>query len=125
MKFSAITLEHFRDARFQGLHSQTDVVGMGGSFQTGRFAIIGLTCEQGCIKEARFRSFNCISVIAAANWVCQTLQHQTLEEASNLSVQAILSALGGLPKSREFCAHLVHDALRSALDQAHQKGLLP
>jgi NifU-like protein len=122
--FSAITLEHFRNAKFQGLHPQTDVVGMGGSFKTGRFAIIGLTCGDGRIKEARFRSFNCISVIAAANWVCQTLQNQDLKEASALSVEATLTALGGLPKSREFCAHLVHDALKSALEQAQKKGLL-
>ena len=125
MKFSTVTLERFRKVQFQGLSSNCNALGMGGSFQTGRYAVLGLFCQENRIIEARFQSFNCISVIAAADWVCETIQNQPLEASLGITVERILDALDGLPSSRQFCAHLVCDALRSALEQAHKKGLLP
>lgn len=124
MKFSPVTLERFRKVQFQGLSSSGNVLGMGGSFQTGRFAVLGLLCQENQIVDARFQSFNCISVIAAADWVCETIQNQPLEAALKVTVEGILDALDGLPPSRHFCAHLVCDALKSALEQAQMKGLL-
>lgn len=125
MKFSPVTLERFRKIQFQGLSSNCNVLGMGGSFRTGRFAMLGLLCQDNQIVEARFQSFNCISVIAAADWVCETIQSQPLQAALDITVERILDALDGLPASRQFCAHLVCDALKSALEQAQKKGLLP
>ena len=84
--------------------------------------MMGIRCENGIIAEARFRTFNCISAIAAADWVCEQLQGLPLERAPDLSVDAIDSALDGLPSTRLFCAHLVADAIRAALAEARQKG---
>lgn len=72
--FTSATIKRFQNAKFQGLHPQTDVVGMGGSLKTGRFVIIGLICEENRVVEARFRSFNCIPVIAAADWLCEKVK---------------------------------------------------
>ena len=124
MKFSAKTLELFQRRRYQGFTVEPDVTTMTGSFGTGRFAIIGFTCQDGSVYEARYRTFNCISVIAAADWVCEWAQGRKHDELSRLTTPQVLEALQGLPKSREFCAHLVRDALVRAAAEAKKKGFL-
>lgn len=127
MSFSQTTLDRFRNARFQGLTFQPDALGTAGKIPTGIFAVIALRCGQGRILEARFRTFNCVSVIAAADWVCETVTGHPFTNALEITVEGIIEALDGLPPSRQFCARLVHDALRAAVKQAQaqtqaQKG---
>lgn len=124
MKFSTRTLDLFQRRRYQGLTFEPDVTAMSGSFGTGRFAIIGLTCRNGAVAEARYRTFNCISVIAAADWVCEWAHGRNHGELSKLTTQQVLEALDGLPTSREFCAHLVRTALLQAAAEAKKKGVL-
>lgn len=125
MRFSNTTLARFRQVRFQGFEARPQALGLSGSLESGRFTFIGLFCSQGRISEARFRCFNCISAIAASDWVCETVSGGSLEDALSISVPAILEALEGLPPSRVFCAQLVVDALQAALEQAQKKGCLP
>ena len=125
MRFSQATLERFRGARFQGFEAKPEALGFSGSLESGRFVYLGLFCSQGRIREARFRCFNCISAIAASDWVCETVSDSSFEEALAVSVTALLQALEGLPPSRVFCAQLVVEALQAALEQAQKKGCLP
>lgn len=126
MGFSQTTLERFRNARFQGLTFEPDALGTAGKIPVGIFAVIALRCGQGRILEARFRTFNCVSVIAAADWVCETVAGKAPESALELiTVERIIEALDGLPASRHFCARLVYDALRAAVGQAQERELLP
>lgn len=124
MRFSEATLERFRTARFQGFVAKPEALGFSGSLESGRFVYLGLFCSQGRIAQARFRCFNCISAIAASDWACETVRGASLENALFVTVPRLLEALGGLPPSRIFCAHLVVDALGAALEQAQKKGCL-
>ncbi len=122
MRFSPVTIERFQDARFEGFISRPEVMGMSGNYQSGRFIILGLRFVDGVIVDARFRCFNCISAIAAADWLCEQLEGCSPEVASSISVQDIDDALGGLPLGRRFCAQMTRDALTAALERAHRDG---
>jgi nitrogen fixation NifU-like protein len=124
MKFSPAAIERFQKTRRHGLSFKPDALGMGGSFKRAQFVVLGLRCQDGLIQEARFESFNCISVIAAADWVCETIEGQPASTALAITVESILDALDGLPISRHFCAYLTHDALKAAVGQAQERGLL-
>ena len=124
MKFSSITLERFRKASHQGLTSKPSVIGLSGKPENGIFMLIALRCVDGAVEEARFRSFNCISAIAAGDWVCEVAESQPLSFAESLTAQRIDEALGGLPAGRYFCAELTWCALKAALENAKNRGLL-
>jgi nitrogen fixation NifU-like protein len=125
MRFSPATIERFQKTRRKGLTFKPHGLGMGGSFEKSQFVLLGLRCQDGQIQEARFESFNCISSIAAADWVCETIECQPVQTALAITVESILEALEGLPTSRLFCARITLGALQTALQQAQQKGHLP
>jgi NifU-like protein involved in Fe-S cluster formation len=124
VRFSEQALKRFRKARFQGLTFEPDAIGLGGRLERGLFVAMALRCQDNRITEARFRSFNCISIIAAADLVCETLEGCSLTGARRLTAESILQALGGLPPSRRFCVGLVHQALQNVLEEAERKGIL-
>ncbi len=124
MQFSDQTLERFERASHQGIRSRPSVVGLSGSLETGLFMLVALTCTGGVVSEARFRSFNCISAIAAGDLVCEWAEGSRLAAALEISACRVDAELGGLPQSRLFCADLAERALGAALAEATRKGLL-
>ena len=124
MNFSPRAIELFQRKLYQGLTFEPDATALAGSFGSGRFAMVVLRCEDGLVAEARYRTMNCISAIAAADWACEWAQGRSHQELQKLRTEDILDALDSLPQSRVFCAHLVRDALALAAQEALQKGLL-
>ena len=124
MQFSAKALAFFRRREYQGLDFEPDAHAMAGSLGSGRFAIIALRCQNGVVAEARYRTLNCISAIAAADWTCEWVRGRSLAAIETLTTDDILIALDGLPLSRHFCAQLVRDALIAAAELAQKKGRL-
>ena len=124
MRFSPKTIEQFRQARHEGITSRPSVVGLAGNLEGGLFVMLALRCAENRIVEARFRCFNCISAIAAADWVCETIEGQNLALAREISPEEIDIALDRLPTARKFCAQMTSTALRAALDNAESKGFM-
>jgi nitrogen fixation NifU-like protein len=123
--FSPETIRRFRSVAHKGLSFKPDGLGLGGSFESGRYVLIAIRCQAGVVGEARFESYNCLPAIAAADWVCETLTGLTAAQALELDAKRIASALGGLPPSRMFCASLVHLSMTQAITDAQRKGRLP
>lgn len=124
MRFSPITIERFQKTRLKGLTFRPHALGMGGCFEKGQFVVLGLRCQDGLIQEARFESFNCISAIAAADWVCEQLVGASADGALAIELETIVAELGGLPPSRLFCAGLARQAMTVAVAAAQKKGIL-
>lgn len=124
MSFSEETVERFRRAIHQGLEHPPDAMGMAGSYRKGHFVVIGLYLKEGVIAEARFQSFNCLPSIAAADWLCETVQGMGGSSALAITVAEISEGLGGIPKPKMFCVQIGHDALAIAVREAQKKGIL-
>ncbi len=67
------------------------------------------------IVEARFTSEGCIGTIASGNMAAVLAEGNTVYDAFDIEEQAVMDALGGLPKGEEHCAELACAALRQAL----------
>jgi len=67
------------------------------------------------IVQARFTSEGCIGTIAAGNMTATLAEGNTVYDAFDIEAQAVVDALGGLPKGEEHCAELACTALRAAL----------
>ncbi|MDA3920701.1 MAG: iron-sulfur cluster assembly scaffold protein [Salinisphaera sp.] len=63
---------------------------------------------------ARFAAFGPPVVIAAADWVCETIDHTTVGQARQLAALQVERALALLPTQR-YAALLATDALANAL----------
>ncbi len=70
--------------------------------------------DQGAIIAARHLTYGCPPAIAAAEWLCQRLEGETLAVARNLSVADVTAGLG-LVGVQEHAAQTVIAALASAL----------
>lgn len=124
MSFTQKTLNLFHRKAYQGLTHQPKVTALAGTVRSGRFVFLGLTFEQDRVAEARYRTFPCLSAIAAAEWTCEWVQGLDWSEVSVLKSSDIEDGLGGLPLSRRFCCDLVLKALQDACNTAREQGLL-
>lgn len=124
MSFSEEMVERFRRAAYQGIDEPPQAMGLAGSLRQGRFVMIGLHFQEGRISRARFRSFNCLPAVAAADWLCETVEGQTGQPALSLTAEHIADALGGVPLRKMFCIELARAALLQAVTEAQKKGLL-
>ena len=69
------------------------------------------------IDRASFQSFGCQTAIAVASVATELLAGKSVEEAQNLSADALSEPLGPLPPMKIHCGQMVEGALREALEQ--------
>jgi len=67
------------------------------------------------IDRATFQTFGCQTAIAVASVATEMIKGKTIEEAMDLSGDALAAPLGPLPPMKIHCAQLVEGALRNAL----------
>ena len=76
------------------------------------------------IDRASFQSFGCQTAIAVASVATELLAGKSVEEAQNLSADALSEPLGPLPPMKIHCGQMVEGALREALDVEDSTRLL-
>src|SRR6201984_2251234 len=67
------------------------------------------------IDKATFQTFGCGTAIAVASVATELISGKTVEEALTMSGEDLSAPLGPLAPLKIHCAHLVEEALRSAL----------
>lgn len=76
---------------------------------------MALRVRHDCIVEAKFLTDGCITSVAAGNMAAELATGKTVTEAFEISHEAILKALDGLPEESAHCALLASNALKAAL----------
>lgn len=76
---------------------------------------IWIKVSGGVIERATFATDGCGSSIASASMVTVLATGKTLEEATSIGQNDVLSALGGLPPESEHCAKLACLTIRAAV----------
>jgi nitrogen fixation NifU-like protein len=74
---------------------------------------LGLNGER--IKEATFMTDGCGATLACGSVLTQMVTGVSLDEASEISPEDLLSALDGLPKENVHCAELAVSTLQNAI----------
>lgn len=119
--YSDKVMEHFRNPRNMGEIENPDGTGHVGNPVCGDVMELYLKIEDNRISDAKFKTFGCGAAIATSSMVTELVKGKTVEEAREISNQAVAEALGGLPKVKMHCSVLAEEALEDALKNYFDK----
>jgi nitrogen fixation protein NifU and related proteins len=78
--------------------------------------LITLRIEQGIIQDVKFKCMGCAVAIACSSMATEMVLGKSVEEASQVSEQAVADALGGIPDYKMRCSNLAPEAIRKAIE---------
>jgi len=81
-----------------------------------------LNVENGEIAKVSFVTDGCAPSLASGSITTCLAEGKTLPEAKQISQQAVLEALGGLPKDSEHCALLASNTLKAACENYEKEA---
>jgi len=119
--YSDLVMEHFSNPRNVGEIPDADGVGVEGNPVCGDVMKIYIKVKDGRIVDVKFKTFGCGAAIATSSMVTEMVKGKTLEEAMEISNQAVAEALGGLPPVKMHCSNLAADALHKAIEDYRSK----
>ena len=117
-------MDHFTNPRNVGDLKDADGVGEVGNAKCGDIMRIYLKVDNNdVITDVKFKTFGCGAAIATSSMVTEMVKGKKLDEALEISNQAVAEALGGLPPAKMHCSNLAADALHEAIkDYMEKKG---
>ena len=121
MLYSEKVMDHFRNPRNVGEIENADGVGEVGNAKCGDIMRITLKIDDGVVSDAKFTTFGCGSAIATSSMATEMIKGKPVEEALELSNQAVVEALDGLPTHKIHCSVLAEEAVKAAVKDYYDK----
>ncbi|HWQ62140.1 MAG TPA: Fe-S cluster assembly scaffold protein NifU [Negativicutes bacterium] len=117
-------MDHFTNPRNVGEIKDANGIGEVGNAKCGDIMRIYLKVDDNdVITDVKFKTFGCGAAIATSSMVTEMVKGKKLDEALEISNQAVAEALGGLPPVKMHCSNLAADALHEAIkDYIAKKG---
>ena len=115
--YSAQLLDHFQNPRNGGEISGADAVGEVENPACGDILRLTVKFAAGRIREIRFKAKGCVPTMACASALTELVAGKSVEEARSVRREAVIAAVGGLPRASTHAAQLALDALSAALGQ--------
>lgn len=122
--YSEKVLDHFMNPRNVGEIENPSGVGEVGNAKCGDIMRITIDVDENDrIRDVKFRTFGCGAAIATSSMATEMVIGKTLDEALEITNQAVAEALDGLPAVKMHCSNLAADALHEAIkDYISKKG---
>ncbi|MCH7698769.1 MAG: iron-sulfur cluster assembly scaffold protein [Chloroflexi bacterium] len=119
--YSEIVLDHFEHPRNSGVLEDANAVGYMTNPVCGDTLVLMLRISDERIEEARWQSDGCAASLAASSLLTELVQGETISDASEITRESVVEALGGLPASKLHASVLAADALHHALAAYEEK----
>jgi nitrogen fixation protein NifU and related proteins len=78
--------------------------------------LITLQIEDDVIKDVKFKCMGCAVAIACSSMATEMVLGKRVDQAYQISEQAVADALGGIPEYKMRCSNLAPEAIRRAID---------
>lgn len=114
-------MDHFQNPRNVGEIPDASGVGEVGNPVCGDIMKIFLKIEDDRIADVKFKTFGCGAAIATSSMVTEMVKGKTLDEALQITNQAVAEALDGLPPQKMHCSNLAADAMHKAIEDYKTK----
>jgi nitrogen fixation NifU-like protein len=121
LPYSEKVIEHFMNPRNMGEIENADGVGTVGNPSCGDVMRLYIKVEDNRITDIKFKTFGCGAAIATSSMTTELVKGKTIDEALEVSNQAVAEALGGLPQVKMHCSVLAEEALRAAIEDYRKK----
>lgn len=123
LDYSQKVMDHFINPRNVGEIPDADGVGEAGNPTCGDIMKIYLKVnpDTKIIDDVKFKTFGCASAIASSSMATEMIKGRTVEDAWNLTNNAVAEALDGLPPIKMHCSVLAEEAIHTALNDYRAK----
>ena len=115
-------MDHFRNPRNVGEMENPDGIGEVGNAKCGDIMRMYIKVENNIITDVSFMTFGCGSAIATSSIATEMIKGQPIEKALELTNQAVVEALGGLPQHKVHCSVLAEEAVKAAIKDYYEKN---
>ena len=112
--YSDVVLDYGQNPRNYGIMAKSNAFGIIFG-PCGDTMAIWLCIENNMIVDTSFTTDGCMTSLAAGSMVTELAKGKNTDDASQISQQDVLEALGGLPKDSEHCALLAANTLKEAI----------
>ena len=120
--YSDKVMDHFQNPRNVGKIDDADGIGEVGNAKCGDIMRMYIKVKDGIITDCKFNTFGCGSAIATSSMATELIKGKPVEEALELSNQAVVEALDGLPPQKIHCSVLAEEAVRAAVKDYYDKN---
>lgn len=115
-------MKRFTNPKFMGEVEGADGVGEVGNMKCGDVMRVSFKLDSsGKIDDIKFKTFGCVSAIAASDALCELAMGKTIEEAKKISNEDIIKELKSLPSIKVHCSILGAEALKKAISDYEGK----
>ena len=123
--YSEKVMDHFQHPRNMGEIENPSGVGTVGNARCGDIMRMFLDIdENGIIRDCKFKTFGCGAAVATSSMATELVKGKTIQEALQVTNQAVMEALDGLPPVKVHCSLLAEEAIHAALwDYAQKHGI--
>lgn len=125
MLYSEKVMDHFRNPRNVGEISDADGIGEVGNAKCGDIMRMYIKVKDNVITDVKFMTFGCGSAIATSSMATELIKGQPVDKALELTNQAVVEALDGLPAYKLHCSVLAEEAVKMAVKDYYVKHNIP
>ena len=120
--YSDKVMDHFQNPRNVGKMDDADGIGEVGNAKCGDIMRMYIKVKDGIITDCKFNTFGCGSAIATSSMATELIKGKPVEEALQLSNQAVVEALDGLAPQKIHCSVLAEEAVQAAVKDYYDKN---
>ncbi|MGN0788248.1 MAG: Fe-S cluster assembly scaffold protein NifU [Candidatus Onthoplasma sp.] len=121
MLYNEKVMDHFRNPRNIGEMEDADGIGEVGNAKCGDIMRLYIKVKDNIITDVKFMTFGCGSAIATTSIATEMIKGQPIEKALELTNQAVVEALGGLPAHKIHCSVLAEEVVKAAIKDYYEK----
>ena len=122
MLYSEKVMDHFQHPRNLGKMENADGVGEVGNAKCGDIMKMYIKVDDGIITDVKFNTFGCGSAIATSSMATEMIKGKSVEDALELSNQAVVESLDGLPTHKIHCSVLAEEAVKAAVKDYYDRN---
>lgn len=122
MQYSEKVLDHFQHPRNVGEIPDASGVGMVGNAKCGDIMQMFLKInDDEIVEDVKFKTFGCGAAIATSSMATELIKGKPLAEVEQLTNEAVVEALEGLPPVKIHCSVLAQEAVQAAIADYRSK----